>query len=264
MCASHQTTQTDGSWPVNGTKDRNISDPAPSNNASVANAGSSQSRAANLDGMLPNQLATLRLNDLRDLSFAVPSVRYPDDLPAELVETGRVRLPDDGDTGLNDWLLGQSFFPEAFPTEAARDARLGPAHEHIVFEPTTWDQAEAGGFSLADLAIGPGLGEPGFAEIAELVIPAKVEQLQLFGFGGGWSSVSVIVDRVDYTVRQDEEGALSIMASPLYGAWSDEPKIDATMTWLHQAFAARLSTPPTPPILPRRPRTAARELGDAA
>ena len=197
-------------------------------------------------------------------AFAGPSVRYPNDLPAELVETGRVRLPDDGDTGRNDWLLGQPCFPEAFATAAARDARLGPAHEYIVFEPTTWDQAEAGGFSLADLAIGPGLGEPGFAEIADLVIPAKVEQLLLFGFGGGWSSISVIVDRVDYTVRRDEEGALSVMASPLYRAWSDEPKIDATMAWLQQAFAARLSAPPTPPTLPRRPKTAARELGDAA
>ena len=120
------------------------------------------------------------------------------------------------------------------------------------------------GFSLADLAIGPGLGEPGFAEIADLVIPAKVEQLLLFGFGGGWSSISVIVDRVDYTVRRDEEGALSVIASPLYRASSDEPKIDATMAWLQQAFAARLSAPPTPPTLPRRPKTAARELGDAA
>lgn len=197
-------------------------------------------------------------------SFASPRVRYPDDLPAELVETGRVRLPDDGDTGRNDWVLGQSFFPEAFPTEAERDARLGPAHEHIVFVPVTWAQAEAGGCSLADLAVGPGLGEPGFTEIANLVIPAKVEQLQLFGFGGGSSSVSIIIDRVDYTVCRDEKGALSVMASPLYRAWSGEPEIDATMAWLQQTFAAWLSTPTPPPTLPRRPRTTARELGDAA
>jgi hypothetical protein len=184
------------------------------------------------------------------LSFACPSLTYPGNLSPELVESGSVRLPDYGDTGLNHWLMGQSFFGEAFASEAARNAKLGPVHTYISFVPTTWALVEDGGATPADIAIGPALGKDGFEEVADLVIPAKVERMLEFAFGGGESHVSIIIDRVDYTVRRDDTGALSVMASPLYRAWNGEPAIDATAKWLLQAFADQLSSPPTPPKTP--------------
>jgi hypothetical protein len=68
-------------------------------------------------------------------------------------------------------------FPEAFASDTARDAALGPFGPYVEFVEASWIQAEAAGFPVSSVAIGHALHDPGFADVAPLILDAAANCL---------------------------------------------------------------------------------------
>lgn len=182
-------------------------------------------------------------NTLSGLSFARPIVRWPDRLPGALIELGLCRVVED-DEELVQYLLGQESFPEAFENKASRDRALGMASDYIEFVPTSWNEAQTAGFDVGLVAIGPGLGEPSFDEVATLVLSARSAGLSDLENPAERIGIPsrLIIKRVAYHVGIQRDGNLSVGAAPLY-ARCDKGLVMATAEWLTQRFESeRLKT----------------------
>lgn len=131
-------------------------------------------------------------------------------------------------------------FPEAWATPEARDAALGEFGPYVQFVPATWVQAEAGGFPISSVAIGHGLTDPAFAEVAAPILDAVAVELQDADCHGH----DVIINRTRFIVVRQKDGRLRTCG---WATEFDGPAIEtdtgmATVAYLDREFNRRLSS----------------------
>lgn len=135
---------------------------------------------------------------MHHFSFARPIALLPASLGAKLAT--QATLSDDENELLNAIRGVAPGFPEAFATEQARDAALGPYGPYVTFVPASWIEIEAGGFPVPSVAIGHNLGDPDFAEVASPILDAIANETQ------GCDNRDVVVCRTRYIVRRQSNG----------------------------------------------------------
>ena len=180
------------------------------------------------------------------LHYACPQMRMPFGLPVELIEDGSLRLPDDGDTGLNQWLQGQSTFPEAYASNHQRDRRLGLINDYIEFVRAAWSEFAGGKYGLADIAIGHAHGDDGFDTVAVVVVPAVMRRMEEDAGTFPDFRASIIVDRVRYSLTATNVADIEVTAVPLYGGECVPADHKATTLWFVEQAKAVIArwTPP--------------------
>lgn len=72
-------------------------------------------------------------------------------------------------------VMKTEFRLEAYASPEARDARLGPAGEHIEYLPMSPEEVAAVEYSLCRMAIGPALNDDGFERVASAVLGAAID-----------------------------------------------------------------------------------------
>lgn len=158
--------------------------------------------------------------DIRHAHFARPFPRSDDAAEAALWQPG-----------------GETFYPEAFADMVSRDAALGPCGRWTTFIPTTWSEAEIGGFSSASVAVGHSIDDPRFSAIAEPVIEAVVAQM----IENRSSHGRIVIARVVYEFHVRDGGRLEVAGGcATFGAHVDEALSDRTLDWLYRELVDRV------------------------
>lgn len=149
-------------------------------------------------------------------------------------------LIEEGDPRYDDHMIvmGAELGAEAYASQEARDAGLGPASEHFEYIPVSAQDVAAAEHPLGRMAIGPGLNDAGFAEVASSVLAAAIadEDMDM-----GNLNLDVVIARTEYMVRSaGPSGMLEVHWLPLFNPYvpRDDWKLEsATASWL-QGFIA--------------------------
>lgn len=139
---------------------------------------------------------------------------------------------------LADELAGLECYPEAHASEHSRNASLGSANGLVEFVATDWSAAQAAGFGLDRVAIGPAPGEQGFDAVASAILPEVLASAKAFSSGEDWHA-AVVIRRVQCSI-DFRAGKLQVSGHPLYGVSAEDAKVSIILEWLFAAVSARL------------------------
>src|SRR5690606_177872 len=112
-------------------------------------------------------------------------------------------------------VMGTAFFAEAFASQEARDAALGPVNLYVEFVPASAAEVAAAQAPLCTMAIGPAFGEPGFEEVASPILSA-IADFDAHAFSDRHGPLNVTIARTQYTILVDGRGEVSVSWHPLY------------------------------------------------
>ena len=149
-----------------------------------------------------------------------------------------------GDPRYDDYMsvMGTEFRAEAFISAEARDARLGPASEHIEYVAVSAEEVAAMEYDWERVAIGPALYEAGFEEVASAVLAAAID------FSGEDRSalrLNVVIARTEYSVRSvGSSGLPQVSWLPLFNSnvSRDDQKLEReTVSWLRGFVAGHFA-----------------------
>lgn len=140
-------------------------------------------------------------------------------------------------------VMGTEFRAEAHASQEARDARLGPASEHIEYVAVSAEGVAAVEYPLFRMAIGPALNDAGFECVASAVLGAAIE------FDGAEDASSlhldVVIARTEYMVRSaGPTGLLEVSWRPLFKPHDpqDDQKLERdTASWLRGFVAGHFA-----------------------
>jgi hypothetical protein len=146
---------------------------------------------------------------------------------------------DDPRYGDYEIVMGTEFRAEAHASGEARDAKLGPASEHIEYVSVSAEEVAAVGYPLCRMAIGPALNDAGFELVAPAVLGAAIA-----GNAGGLS-MSVVIARTEYLVRSaGPAGSVEVSWRPLFKPYDpqDDQKLEReTASWLRGFVAGHFA-----------------------
>jgi hypothetical protein len=173
---------------------------------------------------------------LKKCAFTRVTAKVPKDVTDTLTRYGEAGLSEEQNelltraAGINPWQ------PEAFAAVADRDAKIGPYGSVAEFIEASWPEAEAAGFTEADIAIGHRLDETGFEGIALAVVDAVARRMADTGQPG-----TVAIARVEYGIYARPDGDVTVTAVPLFDVDGDRGQMEATAAWLRREFRKRLA-----------------------
>lgn len=147
---------------------------------------------------------------------------------------------EENDPRYDDYMIvmGTEFRAEAFASQEARDARLGPASEHVEYVAVSAEEVADGEYDWCRMAIGPSLYDPGFHQVASAVLAAAIDDS---GDDLSELSLQVVIARTEYSLRSVvPSGLLQVSWLPLFSPHA--PRGDRTLErdtafWL-QGFVA--------------------------
>lgn len=140
-------------------------------------------------------------------------------------------------------VMGSEFRAEAHASQEARDARLGPASEHIDYVAVSAEEVAAVEYPLFRMAIGPALNDAGFECVASAVLGAAID------FDGAEDASSldldVVIARTEYLVRSaGPSGLPQVSWRPLFKPYDlqDDQKLEReTASWLRGFVAGHFA-----------------------
>ncbi|MET3927504.1 hypothetical protein [Devosia sp. 2618] len=140
-------------------------------------------------------------------------------------------------------VMGTEFRAEAYASQEARDARLGPAGEHIEYVPVSPEDVAAVEYPLCRMAIGPALNDDDFERVASAVLGAAID------FDGAEDASSlhldVVIARTEYLVRSvGPSGLPQVSWRPLFEPCDpqDDQKLEReTACWLRGFVAGHFA-----------------------
>lgn len=163
-------------------------------------------------------------------AYARPLPVMPPDIAEMLQTVGPAGLDDCQDEIFRHVLGLEPGWPEAFATDEARDAALGPHGPYISFIPTTFKAGQKAGFATHQIAIGHQLSDPDFHEVAPTVLKAMIPRMEDEHEG------TVVIGRVAYRIGVSR-GEVAVAACPEFDIQPDPSVVAETMRWLEDRFA---------------------------